>query len=389
MGRDQLRTSGLCLRVSTLSFLALIPLIQVNKANGNSSRPSLMPVSARASDRFLEAVSDRLHQSRFPQAPAPGLSRLIQRSGTLSGIIQRNFANQTPSSVMAAGRGTDLFSGSPLGFWGKGYGLFGQRDAKSGVTGYGYDIMGAGGGLDYQYSETWLVGMTVGFSGGNIHYTDLADTTHISATNGGLYASFSPEHWYLDSIITGARMGYETERQEPGVSSTTLKGSFNGWEAGASMEAGFDFWRSDNWLVQPLVGLRYSHMTLGNYAETGGVAARTFGKEHHSSLRGSLGVKVTHHLFEMDEDRKGRLELRARWQREFKDTHSAVDVSMDGVPGSVLLVTDTQLPRNSALLGAGLQIDSAWGSRIRLHYDTRLSAEDQAHIFSTQAEFRW
>lgn len=389
MGWNQVWICRQRVRLSVLGLLVLASTNQAQEWVGGLCRSSLSPVTAAASDRFVESVSSRLHQSRLPQAPSQGLSGLLQRSNLLSGSKQRGLSSYTPGSVMAAGRGTSMFSNSPIGVWGKGYGLYGERDAKSSISAYNYGVMGAAGGLDLKLSDYWLVGTTAGFSGGNIEYAGLTDTTQLSAMYGGLYASFSPGACYVDAMVTGARLGYQTDRYTTPGSQQSLTGTFGGWQGATYLESGLFLLDTEAWSIQPLAGLRYAYTALENYTETGGTSALSFGKQNNTSLRGSLGMKVTRRFSELMDLCDGHLELRARWNHEFQDTHATVEASPAGHLGSVLMMADGQLPRNSAMLGAGLQLDTAWGSRIRFHYDTRLSAEDQAHIFSGQAEIRW
>jgi len=353
------------------------------------SRATVAPMTSNSTGRFLGAVSGRLNQVRTRLAkwePAP----LYALNGSVQARSVDSVYDVNPQGpTLSAGNGTRLFGDEAWGVWGKGYGLVGDRENQSDALGYGYDVWGAGVGLDYQFAHTCLLGITGGYSHGDIDYVD-ASSTLFDGLYGALYTTYEWTRWYIDGMVTLASMGYEGERHvNVGGSRETLTSDYNGHEVSTYVETGFygdGLW---GWTYQPLVALRYSHVSLDDYAETGGSAALSYDEQKYDSLRSSLGIKFNQDVLRAVSEHRGDIQLRLRWNHEFQDDESTVDTSFASNPGTVFTVSDEHLPRDSGVLGVGFHLYTQKAIRFRLDYDTRFSSEDQAHLITGQIEYRW
>jgi T5SS/PEP-CTERM-associated repeat protein len=354
------------------------------------SRTSVAPMTSNSTGRFLGAVSGRLNQARRRLSKMKQPPPMYALNGSVqAGGVDSVYDVNPLGPTLSAGNGSRLFGDEAWGVWGKGYGLVGDRENQPDAVGYGYDVWGAGVGLDYQFANTCLLGITGGYSHGDIDYVDTSATL-FDGLYGALYTTYEWTQWYLDGIVTLASLGYEGERHvNVGGSPETLVSDYNGHEVSTYVETGFygdGLW---GWTYQPLVALRYSHVALDDYTETGGSAALSYGEQTYDSLRSSLGIKFNQDVLRAVSEHRGDIQLRLRWNHEFQDNESTVDTSFASNPGTVFTVSDEHLPRDSGVLGIGFHLYTRRAIRFRLDYDTRFSSEDQDHLITGQMEYRW
>jgi T5SS/PEP-CTERM-associated repeat protein len=346
------------------------------------------PVTLATTDRFQGLASERLGQARSSFAHQYRSPMIAQAGDSRSSSPDSVYDVNPLGPVMALGYGSDLFADRAWGIWAKGYGLFGDRETKANSFGYGYQVLGGGVGLDYHFTDSWMFGITGGCSEGDIDYTNRS-SADFDGTYTGLYGTYDRDTWYVDGVLTLARMDYATQRQVTVGTSETLSGQFDGTEYGASIEAGFDWEQPRDWRVQPLAGFRFSRVNLEGYTESGGSSALTYNAQHYQSYRASLGLKLTHYVLDNLGRANTRVEIRGRWNHEFNDTKTSVDTSFASNPGTVFTVTDENLSRDSGVVGIGFHTQVSRHAEIRLDYDTRFSTGDQSHLITGLVEIRW
>ena len=82
-------------------------------------------------------------------------------------------------------------------------------------------------------------------------------------------------------------------------------------------------------------------------------------------------------------------EVRGRWVHEFDDIQSSVDAAFITNPGVIFKVSDSDLPRDSAVFGTGLKTELFENTDLSLEYDVRLNSDDTAHLISVILHHRW
>lgn len=136
------------------------------------SRPSLAPITAAGTTVFTGTVSDRLHNTHGGVSHGFSNGPLLAMARPVDSIGMATTYDVTPIGyTFALGNGTGTFADQKWGFWGKGYGVFGDRETEGGAPGYHYTVYGTGFGLDYQCTDKLLVGVTSGYSDGNVEYS--------------------------------------------------------------------------------------------------------------------------------------------------------------------------------------------------------------------------
>ncbi len=353
------------------------------------SRPSLAPIGVAGTSQFMGTVSDRLRRpASMSTANAFGTDVAGQAGPDAGSGNGMSYEITNGRYNFAVGNGTPYLSDSKWGFWGKGHGLFGSRDDDVEAPGYDYTIYGLSFGLDCQVTETMLLGVTAGYSDGDVDYDRLNDSTDLSATHFGLYGSWDFESLYLDSLVSYTDLEYETKRSVD-LTDERLEGDFDGYAFSGYFETGFDWRRINGWMLQPLASFQFAYLDLDEYTETGGDAALGYDDQTFESYKSGLGVKVTKNLLKDEVEKSLVAQFRARWLHEFGDTHSVVDTYFASDPATVFAVRDEAISRDSAVLGAGLGAQLNRQMSLYADYDVRLNADDTAHLVSAGLRYQW
>ncbi len=241
------------------------------------SRPPLAPVAAMENGRFLDTVSGRVQSLQtglmagtFDMGPvAVGSPESRMGSGRMC-----DFAGAGQS--VAIGNGSNVLAESPWGIWGRGYGLFGDRQTEKDAPGYNYQMGGGALGLDYQFTDKFLAGVVFGYTNGYVDFAGMRDNSDFRAIHAGLYGNLTWDKWYLNSTLAYGNVHYDTERFVD-LTSEHLTGDLNGNDWTAYFEGGQNVSVTPTVLLQPFVSLQYSLLGLGSYTETGGASALSFG----------------------------------------------------------------------------------------------------------------
>ena len=361
------------------------------------TRAPLGFVTTEGEDRHLGIISNRVHSAAGTFSKGTGLSDMLASANPAGpgfglvnpGGLADDMGVATGSYLFALGNGTPYLGDQPWGVWGRGYGLGGDRETREGISGYQYSTYGTCFGLDYRFSEQWLFGLTTGFSRGDIDHARSSDTTDIDATHFGFYGSYEQPGGYIDFIADYADLDFETRRYVD-VVDERLDGDFGGSVAAGYLEGGLKRWLSTFWMLQPLASFQIVYVDIDRFSESGGDSRLTFDDQQFESYKGSLGTKVIGVLRENPDDGTATaVEFRGRWLHEFGDIRSKVRANFVSDPGLPFIVTDAAAPRDSALLGVGLDTWFSRAFRGFVDYDTELSRDNVLHVVSVGLQYRW
>jgi outer membrane autotransporter protein len=357
---------------------------------GGRSRPSLAPIAVTGTTRFLGTISNRLRNPSAVIASGNGYGLPLAGASGPDGTVDSRISYDVDMGGynFAVGNGSPYLSESRWGFWAKGYGLFGKRDHSIEAPGYEYRTYGVGVGLDYQFTETLLIGLTGGYADTYVNYRRSRDDSDLRAMHFGVYGSVDTGRTYLDSLLTYTDLDYDTERYVD-LTSERLEGEFGGYAVSGYLETGFDWQRIEGWLVQPLASFQWSYLALESYRESGGDAALGFKRQSFESYIGSLGAKVSKDLLRDSPTKRLAVQFRARWLHEFGDTRADVNTYFASDPTVIFNIRNESIARDSAVLGVGLGAELNRNTRLYVDYDTRLNRDDTAHLISGGLQHRW
>ncbi|MBN2315982.1 MAG: autotransporter domain-containing protein, partial [Sedimentisphaerales bacterium] len=353
------------------------------------TRPTLGPVTTSMTSNYIGVISGGLQRGSFGNSNSLGNGPLLAMAGSDPMTGMDVTTDVSPSGrTIALGNGTNILGDAPWGLWIKEYGLFGDRDSESGVFGYRYTTYGLGVGIDHYVTEELLLGITSGYSSGQIDYYNSRDKTDTDGIYLGLYGRWSPGSWYTQAMLTYAGMEYETDRYI-NFTGEHLKGDLDGYDIAGYIETGMNWENPSGWKINPLIAAQWSSLNLDSYSETGGPSALTFDTERFNSFKSALGARIFKDLSSEYDSRKLLWEVRGRWVHEFDDIQGSVDAAFVTNPGVLFKVNDSELSRDSAVLGTGIKTELFENTTLSLEYDVRLNADDVAHLVSIVFDHRW
>jgi len=377
---------------STAALQGLANFNQVRQAFDElcgQTRPTLGPITTSMTSNYIGAVSGGLQRGSFARSNRPGNGPLLAMAGSdpMTGMDVTTDVSPSGRSV-ALGNGTSVLGDAPWGIWIKEYGLFGDRDSESGVFGYRYNTYGFGVGIDNYVTDELLLGITSGYSSGQIDYYGSRNKTDTDGIYLGLYGRWTPGSWYTQAMLTYAGMEYETDRYI-NLTGEHLKGDLDGYDIAGYIETGTSWEYPSGWKINPLIAAQWSSLRLDSYSETGGPSALTFGSERFNSFKSAVGARISKDLSSEYDSRKLLWEVRGRWVHEFDDIQASVDAAFVTNPGVLFKVSDSELSRDSAVLGTGIKTELFENTSLSLEYDVRLNADDVAHLVSIVFDHRW
>jgi len=358
-----------------------------DQLNGHR-RPSLGPLTSAGTSRFLGTVTGRLQGSQGVTDMFSNSSLFAMAGPDTSTGEGRMYDVNPRGRSFGVGRGSRTLPNSEWGLWGRAYGLYADREAGDEMQGYNCTVYGGSVGLDYQFTDTWLGGLVVGLSRGDVDYSGSRDNSDFQTKHIGLYGSAVWDDWYLNSVATYGMLEYDTERFVD-LLGERLTATFNGNEAAGYLEVGVTCHLSPELRLQPLASLQYTHLRIDSYTETGGTAALAFEEQTYESVKGSLGARLTQTLVATAGDFRADVQVRGRWVHEFGDNEADVDASFANSPTFGFNLRDDEVSRDSAILGAGISADLNAMTRVAVDYDTRLNSDESVQVISASLQYRW
>ncbi|KFC74548.1 Outer membrane autotransporter barrel precursor [Bosea sp. LC85] len=272
--------------------------------------------------------------------------------------------------------------------WLRGYGLFGRLGGDVNAGGGAYRGGGAIGGVDRQFTPSFLAGVSVGYSSMDADFRNFAGNGSVKAYEGALYGSHASGPLRLDGILGYARLGFDSQRSIAfGALSRRARAEYDGDRFSGALEAGYGVdlgWSK----VEPLAGLRYTFLRQDGVSETGAgsIGLRT-PSQSAQSLLGSLGLRLAT-SFDIGTSRLA-LEARGRWQHEFLDDVMVLNASFIGAPAASFPVRGARVARDSAVIGAGLSLQIGRRLTLFADYDASLNGDVTAHAATAGLRVTW
>jgi outer membrane autotransporter protein len=304
----------------------------------------------------------------------------------------RMFASRTDvvadigGALLAAVGGTE---GQPeWGFWARGYGNSGERTGNYVSSRYNYGLGGMTVGFDRKITDTFLLGLSTGYSQTKVNMKDLSDKGEISSYQGSIYGAYFNAPWFVDGLVAYGYNRYDTSRDILfGEIARTANAKYAGNAFSVYTEAGYRF-KIDSINIIPVAGFQAGYLIRDSFTERdAGALSLNVDGEHTSSFLSSLGVK-----FRRDFESNAGIftpELRAKWLHEFSNNDYALNASFAGSPVSTFSVKGDKPNKDSVVLGLGLNYNTKQNLSLFLTYDATLSGDRTEHGGSLGLQYRW
>ncbi len=192
-------------------------------------------------------------------------------------FARRHNAALAARDSLGFGLWTDIFTGKA------------ERDTDGAGPGSEHSAHGIAGGASFRLSGIASVGLAASHETTDSDLPGLPERADLTHTQLGLAAELSPGAWRLAVTAGRGWAEIDTERGGAGIGGVA-RASYDAQTWFATAEAGPEFGLGPV-TVRPLAGIEWTRATLGDFAETGGIAL--VGTEDSASrLAASLGAQA-------------------------------------------------------------------------------------------------
>jgi autotransporter-associated beta strand protein len=235
-----------------------------------------------------------------------------------------------------------------------------SADAASGAASVSSSNVGLIGGADMQLADGLLAGVTLGlgrqlFNSGN----GSGDSNDFML---GLYGRANAGQAYFTASLGYGWHQITTLRVLTVSGSDVLQGKQNADDFGGRIEAGWRMALDDGYGVAPYGALAGERFESPAYAETAISGASTFALSYAAHSNGLGRSELGTHLDHDYDLENGELtaDLRAAWAHQLDDL-PFTQASFQSLPGAAFQVVGVRPDRDTALLGANLQVQNRSG----------------------------
>jgi outer membrane autotransporter protein len=250
-------------------------------------------------------------------------------------------------------------------------------------NGHGYDFTTAGVtlGVDYRITKTLAIGLMGGYAR---TWADLARDGRVTVNTGkgGLYATWWDRGFYINGFVGGGYDSYDTRR---GALQGFANGSTDGTEFDTFADVGYDA-KIGNWSLGPYVTLAYTSTNLDGYSEHGSLAPLHFVSQHEQSLRTDLGFRAEYRIKAWGVEL--RPSVRAAWEHEYLYSALPIHAGLASGAGDIFTVEGPNEGHDSAIVGAGLNVQLTKSVLLYLDYDGQVG-RDRYDSHAVTGGLRW
>ncbi|WP_404358946.1 autotransporter outer membrane beta-barrel domain-containing protein [Methylotuvimicrobium sp. KM1] len=263
---------------------------------------------------------------------------------------------------------------------------FGDRRTTANEAGYNLDTHGGTVGMDYRFTDNFLMGMAFGYNNATSRYRNNLGDMEADNYTGAVYASFYTEDgFFIDGIFSGSHINYTTRRRiQYNVGNninTNAIGDNSGREFNVSMNTGYNF-NVSGLTITPQVRVDYTSSQVDALNERGGLGwALHVDEQDFDSMQTAAGLQLNYAvslpwavIVPM---------ARAEYIHEFKNDQRNIQAFFIQDPTQTRFNIQTDKPdRDYIVMSAGISAQFMHGISAFVNYDTV-----QAHSFVNNHNF--
>lgn len=277
----------------------------------------------------------------------------------------------------------------PWGFWGTGFGVFGQQTGDNVGSRFHNSTGGAAIGTDYAFSNALRAGVNLGYSHTQIDFGGLPDEGRTDAYQVALYGIHTAGRTDLQgAFLYGYDAQEMTRRVTLGGIDREARSDYGGHDLAGYLEGGYTM-TTQGFDLRPSASLFALHHQQEGFSETGADSLNLdVDSQSNWSLKSALGIGVAR-----DFGAPGafvcRPQASARWVHEFGDNRYDITGRLAGLPAAPFTVRSDEVARDSAVLGVGLTGNWRTHTQLLLFYDAYLNADYVIHALTAGLAYRW
>jgi uncharacterized protein with beta-barrel porin domain len=317
--------------------------------------------SLKAGSLFEQSIFNRLNELTYRQA------------FNLKNKETDNHPVQLAAATTITQPGLEQTNPQGWSFWGKGLGLWADKDGENGYLDRCQTTGGASLGADYMLSNWLILGLATGASNTNLSWNQHGYEGDINALHTGIYTQAGLEDFFALFIASYARL--ESSAKRPILFKDTTRKAEADFEAdlySAGLALGYQT-RFGAWLLQPLAALDYQHLNEKGFSEKGaGFLNLDIANRQTDSLHSNLGFKLSR-LCLLNEW-KILPSLKFSWQHRFSDERPSLDANFTGYTSTPFTVQGADFNENTAIANLGLT--ASFTQKLHFFADYRLALAD-------------
>lgn len=317
-------------------------------------------------------------------------------------LFMSNFAWQAGGSTGGSNRvalaeacdvACDSVTPALWGAWGGAIGGLGTVAGTSNAGTLTYNLGGFAGGLDRKITPDFLLGVTLGYSGGTQWVQGFQGQGTTSTIQAGLYGSYAHGPLYVDGLAAYAYSDNQMTRQIaiPGIAASTARGQTGVNQVFGQVETGYRFdigGRAEGY-VTPFARVQAATATQNAFTESGaGALGLSVAAQTTNSLRTVFGAQLGGAM-DLGWREKLAMQFRLGWGHEFADTARPVTASFVGAPVSSFTTYGASPPRDSVVLGLAAHTAIADATSAYLRYEGDISNQNANHALTAGVRMTW
>ncbi|WP_189644632.1 putative Ig domain-containing protein [Luteimonas gilva] len=264
---------------------------------------------------------------------------------------------------------------TPFGFWAGGSVSRGDRDPRTGVSGFDFETSGVSAGGDYRLSPSFVLGGGVGYGRDDTDIGRSGTRSESNAYTVAMYASYHPgERFYLDALLGYQWLSFDNRRFVTDTGGL-VRGERDGKQWLASLAAGMDY-RSDRLTFSPYARLDLARARLDGYTEQGDPThALAFQRQDVDTATANLGLRMDYrHDLSWGTFSP---QLRLEFQHDFEDDGSATMRYADLPAGPLYRALVRSLDSNRTIFGLGFALQTEHDLRFRVEFRTLFDGDGE------------
>jgi outer membrane autotransporter protein len=343
----------------------------VNELSGHQNADMLL-ASLGIPGHLADIIFGQLGGSGLGGSAFADLGTLVQISDNSVSALASDDGSQSGILGKAAGS-------SPVAkqttVWARAFGNWASLDRNAGIGAAGFTSNGGGvvAGGDYKFSDNFKAGLAAGYQKDKVDYHG-AGKSDITSWSLSAYGRADAGPLYVDGLLGYSHQDYTQHRYyQPVVPGPvyTANRDPNGSAYTVGAEAGYDYDLGSQAKLEPFLGFLYSHTSVDGSTETGtGPGNLTISDQSANSASSRLGVRWSQ-TFGSAGSSTWTPMLELGWKHEFADTNPSTTAALAGIPGASFTVQGAGVPKDSALVGAGLtmQLSDALDGTVQYNGD--------------------
>ncbi|MBF0164193.1 MAG: autotransporter domain-containing protein, partial [Magnetococcales bacterium] len=278
--------------------------------------------------------------------------------------------NQTLASTVSGLNGGDVV-GKSTSVWVRGVGQRGTGKADGNSAGYSQNMSGLLGGLDFKIARQAIMGISVGYSGGNLSGDDDShlDLTSFHTT---AYGRLDVDNFFFNGHIGFAKNRYESRRNTLGGTAT---GQSDGTDLFGGVDVGYHLDIGKNTAIEPRVGFGFNHIQQDGMKENGaGNLNLEVNEKTLNSTHSTVGFRAIHTVKKLDLSYEP--ELRMRWDHDFGDNTTETTAN---IAGQSFQTKGVARGRDAIVGGVGLTVVTKDDLKVSAGYDYESREKSGSH----------